>query len=270
MVKLLVFVLALSLGVAPSASLAQANESPAQQQEARRFFDRGLYLARSERWADALASFRRSAELVPRASTSYNIANALYRLNRPADGLRELDRHHALAEASGDDEALRREADLRVLLVSAVAEVRFAITPTDGRLFIDGGVSSLSGFERLVRLNPGTHSIRVVREGYVSAVRELEVEAGTREYYAISLERAKAAETEPWAVSTAGLSNTDASEDDRKPFVKRPGFWVMIGAVVVVGVGTGVAVALTRKDDAPECGTTGSCATTQGLTLTSF
>ena len=58
--------------------------------------------------------------------------------------------------------------------------------------------------------------------------------------------------------------------DDRTRFVKRPGFWVMIGAVVVVGVGTGVAVALTRKDDAPECGTTGSCATTQGLTLTSF
>lgn len=270
MVKLLVLALALSLGAAPSVSFAQANESRAQQQEARRLFERGLYLARSERWADALVEFRKSAELVPRASTSYNIANALYRLDRPADGLRELDRHHAMAEASGDDEALRREADLRVLLVSSVAEVRFAITPTDGRLFVDDRAFSLSGFERLVRLNPGTHSVRVVREGYVSAVRELQVKAGTREYYAISLERVAAPEAEPWAVSTTGFSNTETAEDDRKPFVKRPGFWVMMGAIVVVGVGTGVAVALTRKDDAPECGTTGSCATTQGLTLTSF
>jgi hypothetical protein len=66
------------------------------------------------------------------------------------------------------------------------------------------------------------------------------------------------------------ISTADAAQDDRKPFVKRPGFWVMIGAIVVVGVGTGVAVALLRKDDAPECGTTGTCATTQGLTVTSF
>ena len=44
----------------------------------------------------------------------------------------------------------------------------------------------------------------------------------------------------------------------------------MIGAIVLVGVGAGVAVALTRKDDAPQCGTTGNCATTQGLTVTSF
>jgi hypothetical protein len=52
--------------------------------------------------------------------------------------------------------------------------------------------------------------------------------------------------------------------------VKRPGFWVMIGAIVVVGVGTGVAVAMVRRDDAPQCGTTGDCATTSGLTVTSF
>ena len=270
MVKLLVLALALSIGATPSASFAQDNESRAQRQEARRLFERGIYLGQSDRWADALAAFRSSAELVPRASTSYNIANALYRLNRPADGLRELDRHHAMAQASGDDEALRREADLRVLLVSAVAEVRFAITPTDARLFVDGQVSSLSGFERLVRLNPGTHSVRVVREGHSEAIREIQVKAGTREYYAISLERVATAEPETWAVSTTGVSTADQAQDDRKPFVKRPGFWVMMGAIVVVGVGTGVAVALTRKDDAPECGTTGSCATTQGLTVTSF
>jgi hypothetical protein len=52
--------------------------------------------------------------------------------------------------------------------------------------------------------------------------------------------------------------------------VKRPGFWVMIGAIALVGVGVGVTVAMVRRDDTPQCGTTGDCATTAGLTLTSF
>jgi len=44
----------------------------------------------------------------------------------------------------------------------------------------------------------------------------------------------------------------------------------MLAVVAAAGVGAGVAVALTPKDDAPSCGTTGTCATTQGLTVTSF
>jgi len=45
---------------------------------------------------------------------------------------------------------------------------------------------------------------------------------------------------------------------------------VMIGVIAAAGIGAGVAVAVLRKDDAPSCGTTGDCATTQGLTVSSF
>jgi hypothetical protein len=274
MVKLLALTLFLSMTWTPmfssSISVAHAQDEAQDREAARRLFERGLSLAQSQRWAPALSAFRRSAELVPRASTSYNIANALYRLDRPAEGLVELDRYAALPEVQASPRALQREAALRALLNETVAEVRFAITPLDATLFIDGRVSSLTGFERLVRLNPGTHSLRVIREGYASAIRELRVKRGSREYYSIALDRTAPPASEPLALVLPGGSGTDAAQDDRKPFVKRPGFWVMIGAIVVVGVGAGVAVALTRKDDAPQCGTTGNCATTQGLTLTSF
>jgi len=73
------------------------------------------------------------------------------------------------------------------------------------------------------------------------------------------------------APSTVTEEPIEAGHDDRKPFVKRPGFWAVIGTVVAVGVGAGVGIALTRRrDDNPQCGTTGTCATTQGLTVTSF
>jgi hypothetical protein len=274
MVKLLALTLFLSMVWTPvfwpSVSVVQAQGEARDQESARRLFKEGLSLAQSQRWAEALSAFRRSADLVPRASTSYNIANALYRLDRPADALVELDRYGAMAEVQADPRALQREAGLRALLNEAVAEVRFAITPPDATLFIDGRVSSLTGFERFVRLNPGTHSLRVIREGHASAFRELHAERGSRERYSITLERTAPPASEPLAIVLPGGSAAESAQDDRKPFVKRPGFWVMIGAIVVVGVGAGVAVALTRKDDVPQCGTTGNCATTQGLTLTSF
>lgn len=266
--------LALSSTGTPSRLLAQAERSarPTQEQttEARRLFKKGLAFAEWERWEESLAAFRRSAELVPRPSTSYNIANALYRLDRPAEGLVELDRLRVMAETQRDAETLRREANLRALLLVAVAELRIAITPSDASLFIDGRLSSESGFERLVRLNPGEHSLRVEREGYITAFRQIRLDHGARKYDSIVLSTDPAAEPEPIAVVTAGMESPETARDDRKPFVKRPGFWVMIGAIAIVGVGTGVAVALTRKDSEPECGTTGSCATTQGLTVTSF
>jgi hypothetical protein len=274
-VKLFCFAATLALALSPAwtpvASTATAQEDKAgDPQQARRLFEEGVALAESQRWAEALSAFRRSAELVPRASTSFNIANALYRLDRPADALVELDRYGELPEVQRDYAALRREAALRALVEDAVAEVRLAITPSAAEVFVDGRLSTATGFERLIHLNPGTHSIRIAQDGYVATLRALHVGRGSREAFTIALRPRTPPSSGSLAVLPPTSSASEAAADDRKPFVKRPGFWVMIGAIVVVGVGAGVAVALTRKDDAPQCGTTGNCATTQGLTVAAF
>jgi len=281
--RLLYFVLALSVAcclvTAPMLPVAAAQGEATTQESARELFEEGVALANSERWAEALSAFRGSAELVPRPSTSYNIANALYRLDRPVEGLEELDKFEAMTEVLLNKAARERGATLRGLLESAVAEVRLAITPTGADVFVDGRLSAGTGFEREIRLNPGPHSIRITHDGYKTSVREIRVERGSRQAQTIALQpltpsTALAVAVAPPSVSLEpnerSASSGGANEDDRKRFVKRPGFWVMIAAIAAVGVGTGVAVALLRKVDAPQCGTTGSCATTQGLTVTSF
>lgn len=201
---------------ATPASIVDAQDAPEDRARARQLFEEGLAFAKSEQWEDALSAFRRSSDLVPRASTSYNIANALYRLDRPNEGLAELETYDAMNEVAGDPAAKRRGVTLRALLEAQATEARSAIPPDEP--------NSLAPTQST--LPPETHE--------------------------------------------AALDPPKGTEDDRKPFVKRPGFWVMIGAIAAVGIGVGVAVAVTRKDDAPQCGTTGSCATTQGATLASF
>lgn len=283
MVRLLYLVLALSVAcclvAAPMLPIAAAQGEATTHERARELFEEGVALAKSERWAEALSAFRGSAKLVPRPSTSYNIANALYRLDRPVEGLEELDKFEAMTEVLLNKAARERGAALRKLLESAVAEVRLAFTPVDADVFVDGRPLAGTGFERKIRLNPGLHSIRITHDGYKTSLREVRVGRGGRQAHTIALQpltRAAplAAAVAPPSVSLkpneGSASSGGAKEDDRKRFVKRPGFWVMIAAIAAVGVGTGVAVALLRKDDAPQCGTTGNCATTEGLTVTSF
>lgn len=274
MVRSIYFALALTMGCVTAWALlpstAAADESAGNETEAKRLFDEGLALAKSQRWGEALASFRASAALVPRASTSYNIANALYRLNRPVDGLAELDRYDEFSEVRYNYAAQQRGESLRDLLDKAVAELRLTVTPVDALLYVDGRLFPAPGFERRLRLNPGTHSLRVTHDQFATSLSEVHLEHGGRESLEIGLEPLTAAPPRALGVTATSVTISTEPQDERDRFVKRPGFWVMIGAIVVVGVGTGVAVAMVRRDDAPQCGTTGDCATTSGLTVTSF
>ncbi len=146
--------------------------------------------------------------------------------------------------------------------------MELTVRPPDARLFVDDTLLPAEGVSRSLRLNPGPHSLRLSHDAHETAFRELELEPGARESLAISLEPLPIAPAPAVAVSATSVTATEEPRDER--FVKRPGFWVLIGAIVVVGVGAGVAVALTRRDDSPQCGTTGDCATTSGLTLKSF
>ena len=265
-----------SLSVPPSTACAQ--ESSELRREARRLFNRGLMLARADRWADALLAFRRSAELVPRASTSYNIANALYRLDKPVEALAELDRYDAMPTVKNDRTAQKRGADLRRLLKEDVALVSLAVAPAGASVFIDGRLVTELNIDGRVQLNPGLHAVRVTRQGYLSYEGELRAVRGSRIFHRIQLKPATAVASPtstglPSSLSfeAAATSRSASSKVDteRKPFVKRPGFWILIGAIAAAGVGAGVAVAVVRRNDGgPQCGTTGSCATAQGLSLT--
>jgi hypothetical protein len=291
MVRTLSLTLALTFTLAlaqSAAAQAPGSATESKSEQARRLFEEGVALAKSEDWAEALWAFRRSRGLVPRPSTSYNIANVLYRLDRPANGLAELDAYDEMPGVIADRAAQERGAMLRGLLENAAAQIQIAITPMDAEVYVDGRGSTSKGGDRAILLNPGHHSLRFTRDGYEPTTIDVKVERGSRQSHAVAL-RPKAPPSVAVELAEPALPESSIAvdptvgpaiqmaaaesqtvENDRKPFVKRPGFWLMIGAIAAVGIGAGVAIALTRKDDAPPCGTTGTCATTQGLTITSF
>lgn len=234
-------------------SLASA-QTDAEVREAKKYFDLGIQLAESERWTGALAAFRRSQASVKRPSTSYNIANALYRLGRPAEAIEELDATRTEAEAAGDTIVQRRKA-LRRLAERATGIVVLTIEPNDARVYVDDRPRLEEGAVRRLRLDPGIHRLKVSQVGYEPHQGPLAVERGGRHSATIELRALP-----PAGATLAPTSASSQSEEDRKPFVKRPGFWVLIGVTAAAGVAIGVAIALTRDDGSVPCGTTGQCA----------
>lgn len=197
---------ALSSGlVAPTSVRAQVPARPAAEAQAREAFLRGVTLVREERWSEALVEFDRSVTDRPHPVTYYNMALCHRALGRPVRAVFALER--ALSEEGderlGDDKALEARkllTELRAKRAFAVIEVKTTETgiTVDGQPLERIGESSVPSLlpgapsavvaekVRLV-LDPGRHTLRIVREGHEAWVHEETFAPGETKDFAVSL-----------------------------------------------------------------------------------
>ncbi len=191
---------------------ADGGEDATPEVEARALFRRGITLTRQERWGEALEYFRRSRALVERPSTTFNIALALLRLGRPTEARAALTEYISQSEGNPREEQRRRQAgELLSLAMSSIAELVLTLTPATADVRVDGVLREGQGAERIIALDPGTHSLGVTREGYVPQTLELSVLEGEHVSREISLEE----RTDPARVQvTASVASAVISVDD--------------------------------------------------------
>lgn len=176
--------LACLLAVAPSTALAQAAavEPPATEPsrgateaQARALFERGLAAAEAGAHADALIHFERSFELVPRASTAFNVAVQHARLGRPTAALRALDSLHELSPSEAD---VRDAEALRGRLRASLATLVLRVDPASATVSVDGAVVPGVGAERTLVLDPGARRIEVRADDHAPSRRAITLLAG--------------------------------------------------------------------------------------------
>lgn len=192
--------------VVARAAEAQAPARAASEAEAREAFLRGVALVRAERWSEALAEFDRSVVGRPHPVTFYNMALCHRALGRPVRAVFALER--ALS-GEGDDrlgedktvEATALLAELRAKRAFAVLSVKTSETgiTVDGQplerigeasipSLSPGAPSAISAEKIRLVLDPGRHTLRIVRDGHEAWVHEETFGPGETKDFAVSLQ----------------------------------------------------------------------------------
>ncbi len=158
----------LAIGIAASclwASAAGAQPADPKREESRLHFEKGIALFEEESWDAALVEFLRSREVYATRAATKDAALCLRKL-------------HRFDEALELFQALLREfpalpAEDRALADSAIKELAARVGNIDIRAAESGATLVIDGRERgtvpvpPVRVNAGTHLIRLFREGFL-------------------------------------------------------------------------------------------------------
>jgi hypothetical protein len=156
---------------------AAAPDPAAAKAEARARFDRGLTLLREEAWGPALAEFLASRKLYPTRNATTNAAICLRKLQRYDESL-------------GMYETLLREfaelpADDKTAAQRAIAELRELVGTLEVGGAQPGAVIVVDGQERAeyptiepLRVNAGSHTVRLYKEGYEPFETRVDVAGG--------------------------------------------------------------------------------------------
>jgi tetratricopeptide (TPR) repeat protein len=236
------------------ATLALAAPPDETQQAADAHFHRGLTLATQGDCARAISEFEEAYRLAPAWQLLFNIGIVREKLGEPALALEAFGRYlDQGGQAVPPDKRQQVERELAALR----KEVAELVVNVDG----DAAAVEVDGQERTtspIYVLPGRHRVTARRDAQ-TAHADVEVQKGERAVVALALSPApKVPEPAPAAALVptpepsaqaplaAALTSVQAVETSR-PWYQRWYVWTIVGAVVVAGAVTSIAVVETRS-----------------------
>lgn len=147
------------------AAAAPAQGVPAAEAEARRLFDRGVFLIEADRPADAIRVLEQARRIREVPAVVYNLALAQSAVGRNVDALASFDAYLRLAGARLPS---ARRAAVEGLIASTrqhIAAVTVRVPGPSVAVAVDGVAIPPARLGRPVELDPGQHVFRATRPG---------------------------------------------------------------------------------------------------------
>jgi hypothetical protein len=231
----------------PAPEGAAPEGTPSDEERARTLFSAGIAKFRDENWREAEADLRRSYELVPRASTLYNLALVVFKQGRLTESLALASELIRTADPARDARHRQNAATLIERIEQQVSVVEVTVAPADAAITVDGVPAEGVGARRRLIIEPGRHRLEFSRAGYTAETMEMALSSGKERMIDVKLEPVE--ESAPTAAPSPdrppaahgrspGLS---ASEQDSGSRSIAPWFIVgaggaLLGAAAVTGV----------------------------------
>lgn len=179
--------------------------------QARAAFEAGIAFSQQERWGEALDSFRRSFELVPRPSTAFNMAGTLVRLGRHVEAVEAYESYLRIADAATEG---ARFTDAQSQLQSEralIATLDVSISPADAELRVNGRRLDGPFVSRAVPVDPGSYTIEVSAPRHRAFSTSVRVASGERREIRVQLEAVTTATLEVQCAVAAAVITVDGA-----------------------------------------------------------
>ncbi|MFO0755809.1 MAG: tetratricopeptide repeat protein [Byssovorax sp.] len=218
------------------AGAARADKPSSTERQARALFDQGVALSDEGKWAEALAVFQKSDELVPSASAEFNIGATLRALGRYVEARRVL--VSTLDQASSQKPlkpALKKEIE-KILgeVKEKIVTLTLRLNPAGAGVQVDGVKAALSSTGQ-IELDPGKHVFVIEAAGYDTTTVNKTISSADTEL-ALTAPKTKSAEPPP---------------PPKQAIYQKAWFWTTIGIVVTGGAAVGVVMAVRPRGEEP-------------------
>ncbi|MBI2895663.1 MAG: PEGA domain-containing protein [Deltaproteobacteria bacterium] len=231
-----------SLLLAPAFAMAQP-----QDRLARTHYQAGSSYYEQGRWSDALQEFEEAYRLSSEArkpALLYNIGLTQERLGRLAEAIESFRRYLEDSPQARDRETL--EERIRTLQARLDAtSLALEVSEAGARIEVDGMERGTTPLAEPLRVTPGEHEIRIVKEGYRSFSLRVTVPAGER----VSAQATLVAEAVQAPPSPPPPPPPPPPEPSGRTFT-----WVAAGVAGAAAIGGGVLglLALRKRNQANE------------------
>ncbi len=149
--------------------------TPAQIDEAKRHFEQGESLRQANQLQAALEAYLKSRALVPRATNTVNVAVCLYALKRYDEAYEYFEDALTKYPESQLSPATRDSAKKSMAEIEAKVGRLDVSANVDGALVIDGRSRGKLPLIAPVRVMPGKHVVRVLRDGFATFEQTVQV-----------------------------------------------------------------------------------------------
>lgn len=178
-----------------SAAPSGQGADEAERAEAKRRFLRGLELAKAGQWDAALAEFLASREIHRTRVASRNIAIALHELGRNAESLEAYTTLLSEFGGSMPPEELERVGQELAAVRPLVAELEVTSNEAGSVVVVDGMQRGTTPLPSAIKVDAGTRTVRVSREGFETFVGQISIAGGQKKTLRAELRRLTATGT---------------------------------------------------------------------------
>jgi tetratricopeptide (TPR) repeat protein len=240
----------------PETKRAETSSEGGQNEEARRAFAEAVELFAAQNYVAALRQFERSYELSPRTVVLFNIAMCNRALD---DSVRAAELLVRYLNARSDSSPWRRAKAQEVLeeIDRQVVRIELAVGEAEATLLIDSTPQGTTPLTGPVRMLPGTHEVRIEKDGFEPFVTSVDGKAGDQLNLEAKLQPLKSAQALPPAPAHPASDSLNP-EPSHQPLLRQPDVrhqkTVIVGtSSALLGVATlalalGTAFAVVREN----------------------